>query len=167
MRFICHIELPPSLQRGGQRLAYVFMSDFETEGQTWDPEFGDNAVIVQPGPFKPHVRVEPHPEGPTLERMVPGPTGNRLIPREVEYRAELQDLPDELGEDKEFQLATRIGGPPGWLQNDDSPGGGPWKFLLQIDSATDLYSINFGDAGLSYVFVADSGEQARFLWQCC
>lgn len=136
MRFICQIALPPDLQCGGQRMAYVFMSD-NVDGATYEAEGGDNAVILQPAAFEPHVRVEAtSAPGPTLEVMRPGATGNRLVPVETELRVELMELPDEAASDEEFLFATRIGGAPGWMQGDDTPApaGAAWRFLAQIDS---------------------------------
>jgi hypothetical protein len=166
MRFICQVRLPEHLRCGGQEMAYLFMSD-NVRAPTWEVEAGDNAVILQPAPFTPHVQVAQIEHGPTLQMMRPGPTGNRLIPVEVEYAAELMDLPDDAAEDKDYRLTTRIGGPPKWLQNDEWPKGGSWRFLMQVDSCSDLYSVNFGDAGVGYAFLSEDGTQARFLWQCC
>jgi uncharacterized protein YwqG len=164
MRFICQIRLPGSPDIA-PRLAYVFMSDEPEE--TWDAEAGANAVIIQPGPFDPHVSTLPQREGPSLEKMVPGVTGNRLEPASVEYRAELTELPDDVPADDETTFGIRIGGPPTWLQNEEYPANGPWTFVALIDSGTDAYSINFGDCGVGYVFVSLDGRRARFLWQCC
>jgi hypothetical protein len=165
MRFICQVLLPREMRAGGHELAYVFMSD-EVLGEAWDADFGDNAVILQPGPFEPHVKVQPLRHGPTLEMMRPGTTGNRLEPVEIEYLAELDDLPDEAATDKDFASVTRIGGPPGWLQTEQWPAGGPWRLIIQVDSCTDLYSVNFGDAGIGYALISEDGRRGRFLWQC-
>lgn len=35
----------------------------------------------------------------------------------------------------DVELATRIGGQPGWLQNDDSPGD-DYDLIIQIDSTS-------------------------------
>lgn len=165
MRFICQIALPPELQCGGQRMAYIFMSE-NAGAATWEAEAGENAVILQPASFSPHVEVVARAQGPTLERMIPGPTGDRLVPVETEYAVELLALPDEAADDGDFAMKTRIGGPPTWYQNEDWPKGGPWRLIVQVDSCTDHYSVNFGDAGIGYAFISEDGRQGRFLWQC-
>src|SRR5947209_3033123 len=94
MRFICQVQLPQAIRCGGQEMAYIFMTD-SVGGESWAPEKGDNAVILQPAPFNPHVEVSATSSGPTLQMMKPGVTGNRLVPVDCEYRAELLELADE------------------------------------------------------------------------
>lgn len=67
MRFICQVRLPTQLQHGGQQMAYIFMSDDDAADNTWDPEAGENAVILQPAPFECLVTTSPLPTGPTLQ----------------------------------------------------------------------------------------------------
>jgi hypothetical protein len=52
------------------------------------------------------------------------------------------------------------------MQGDEFPFGGACRLLLQLDSCTVPFSINFGDAGVGYAFLNESGDQAKFLWQC-
>ncbi|MBA3272354.1 MAG: DUF1963 domain-containing protein [Chthoniobacterales bacterium] len=148
-------------------MAYIFMTQGEecVDG-TWESESGENAIILQPAPFEPIVEVRPLQHGPTLERMIPGVRSDRLVPEEVEYAVELSEIPDKAAEDDDYSLRTRLGGPLVWLQDDETPQGA-WRALVQIDSCSDQYSINFGDAGVAYAFVSEDGRRARFLWQCC
>ena len=60
---------------------------------------------------------------------------------------------------------NKIGGTPIFLQADEFPGPGTWKLLLQLDSTTVPFSINFGDCGIAYAFISDDGSTAKFLWQ--
>ena len=53
-----------------------------------------------------------------------------------------------------------------WAERETAPTRGEWRFLMQIDSHTDRFRLNWGDAGVGYVFVAEDGTAARFLWQC-
>jgi uncharacterized protein YwqG len=62
---------------------------------------------------------------------------------------------------------NKLGGTPGFLQNEDYPGEGEWKLLLQLDSTKVPFYVNFGDAGVGYAFLSADGREARFLWQCC
>lgn len=73
MRFICQIALDPDLFGAiPGRMAYVFMTDEERHVKgTWEPEGGENAVIIQPG--TPAVPTAPLATGPrsSAARMIP------------------------------------------------------------------------------------------------
>lgn len=62
---------------------------------------------------------------------------------------------------------NKIGGTPVFLQVDEFPLGGTCRLLLQLDSCSLPFFINFGDAGVGYAFLNQAGDQANFLWQCC
>ena len=158
---------------GGQRMAYVFMTD-EQEAhveRTYEASGGENAVILQPGPFNPIVSTRNSPTGPTLTRNTEQPRSvmdrlrgiRRVVRQDIEFVVSEQVVePTE-----ENQLQSHIGGEPFWLQSDETPGDGEWRFLMQIDSATVPFEINFGDAGVAYVFAKTSGTEACMFWQCC
>ena len=127
------------------RMAYVFMTDGAGDyvDGTWEPEGGENAVIVQPGGEVPaFVTVRAAGKGP-------GHPGTDHFPVEE---------PVEDGR-RPWQF---LGGTPRWLQGDETPGDG-WRLLAQL---TDGHGYNFGDAGIAYVFVSPDGTRGRFLWQC-
>jgi hypothetical protein len=173
MRFVCQLPVPQISENHSGRMFYLFVSD-DPDDQTWDAEAGGNAVVLQPGPFEPHISVVPQETGPTLERWIEpasqdrrAPLVDRRVPTPVEYAVDLVPIPDALPDDSEHQLASRLGGQPRWLQNEESIANGPWRFAAQIDSCSDDYELNFGDAGVGYVFVSLDGRRARFLWQCC
>jgi uncharacterized protein YwqG len=170
MRFICQIALDPDLfgEIPG-RMAYLFITDEEqfVDG-TWDPEGGENAVIIQPGMLT--VPTAPLRSGPTLQRGESNPAGRHLIFRDVEYAVDLalNADPDSFSDEEALDHLEecKIGGTPAFLQGERYPSGGQWKLLAQIDSADDLFYVNFGDAGVGYAFVSADGTQGRFLWQC-
>ena len=56
--------------------------------------------------------------------------------------------------------------PPFLMQGDEFPFEGNCRLLLQLDSSSVPFSINFGDAGVGYAFLNEAGNQAKFLWQC-
>jgi len=129
---------------GDVRMAYVFMTDSDEHVDgTWEPEGGENAVIIQPdGRIPPFVAVRDVGSGPS--------------------RPAEDHLPvDELVTDDE-ELWDFLGGDPVWLQGDETPGAG-WRLVAQL---TDGFGLNFGDAGIGYVFVSPDGAEGRFLWQC-
>jgi uncharacterized protein YwqG len=181
MRFICQIALSAELfGTPDARMAYIFMTDGEeyVDG-TWEPDGGENAVILQPSTAS--VRVEAVTEGPTMYRMVKKFLKERLVPEPCEFAAvgPMSDDPAyvpeseraEWSEEKWNEYAgaldgNKIGGTPIFMQSDEFPGPGSWKLLLQLDSTRVPFFVNFGDAGLAYAFLSEDGHIGKFLWQC-
>lgn len=169
MRFICQIALDPDLFGTiPGHMAYVFMTDEARHVKgTWEPEGGENAVIIQPG--APSVPTAPFATGPTLQRGEDDYVHDRRIFHDVEYAVDLTPGADPEGFSDDEALdhlsEYKIGGTPAFLQGQEYPAGGPWKLLAQIDSSSDLFFLNFGDAGVGYAFISADGTQGRFLWQ--
>jgi uncharacterized protein YwqG len=181
MRFIGQIALEPELfgQIAG-KMAYLFMTDDAAVDGTWEAYGGENALIIQPGQTE--IKTEPLTEGPTLYRMEKKLFGAMNDPKTLEYDVRLipgQD-PEWLDETAEFKLpkeefearnkslcGNKIGGIPGFLQGDEFPDDGTWKLVLQLDSASVPFWVNFGDAGIGYAFISEDGRRGKFLWQCC
>lgn len=180
MEFICQVALDPHLFGDiPGRMAYIFMAD---DGETWDPDAGDNAVIIQPGNCD--IPTRPLLTGPTLQKWVAPPSGgpgSRLVPVPCECTVELTpgEDPDALIEDEAVHASEeaweaftahwnedKIGGTPAFLQGSEFPANGNGRLLLQLDSANDIFSINFGDAGIGYAFLSEDGTRGKFLWQC-
>ena len=61
---------------------------------------------------------------------------------------------------------NKIGGTPLFLQHTEFPGDGDWRLLVQLDSATVPFEINFGDMGWGYGFLSAEGTTGKFLFQC-
>ena len=181
MRFICQIALSAELfGSNAPRMAYIFMTDGEdyVDG-TWEPDGGENAVILQPGTTS--LRVERLTEGPTLYRMVKKLLKERLVPESCEFavlglvdndpeyvpESERADWSEEKWERYAGALdGNKIGGTPIFMQGDEFPGPGSWKLLLQLDSTKVPFFVNFGDAGIAYAFLSEDGHTGKFLWQC-
>ena len=181
MRFICQIALVQELFGSTPaRMAYIFMTDGEdyVDG-TWEPDGGENAVILQPG--SPSMPVERLNEGPTVYRMVPKPFKRRLVPKPCEFGVQVNLSEDPAfvpeaeratwSQEKQEQYAAalggnKIGGTPIFLQGDEFPGPGSWKLLLQLDSTRVPFFVNFGDSGIAYAFISEDGAFGKFLWQC-
>jgi uncharacterized protein YwqG len=161
-------------------MAYVFMTDGDdyVDG-TWEPDGGENAVILQPG--RASVPVQPMAEGPTLCRMVKKVFKNTLVPEPCEFGVQgfvaedpefvpesgRAEWPEEQWEKYASALdGNKLGGTPIFLQGDEFPGPGSWRLLMQLDSARVPFSVNFGDAGVAYAFLSADGAIAKFLWQC-
>lgn len=181
MRFICQIALSEEpFAITDPKMAYVFMTqDDDYVDGTWEPDGGENAVILQPGTTS--VSVEPLAEGPTLYRMVKKMFKKRLVPEPCEFtvqgaisddpafvpESERTDWSDEKWENYANTLdGNKIGGTPIFMQGDEFPGPGSWKLLLEIDSTRVPFFVNFGDAGIAYAFLSEDGTKGKFLWQC-
>jgi uncharacterized protein YwqG len=184
MRFICQIKLFSALFPNTKaQMAYFFLTD-EENGQfvdgTYEPDGGENAVILQPG--QTDVPTKPLVQGPGLYRMAERRGSDRrqsescefavnLIEEEdVQFRkeVELSKLPQAEREAAKGKLdENKIGGSPVFLQGDEFPFGGNCQLLLQLDACSVPFEINFGDSGVGYAFLNETGDQAKFMWQCC
>jgi Domain of unknown function (DUF1963) len=179
MRFIGQIALDESLFGPlAGRMVYLFISDGETfVDNTYDPAGGENALIVQPGTYEGPVTGQSI--GPTVETGVGHVGQDQRGSAAMEYAVTLQlgedpdviEGDDALGEEGAGDDGTvsevKIGGTPAWLQYPEYPAGGPWKLLLQFDSAHVPFYVNFGDAGVGDTFIAEDGLLGAFLWQDC
>jgi Domain of unknown function (DUF1963) len=181
MRFICQIALDEMLFGTlAGRMAYLFLSDGETfVDNTYDPDGGENALIIQPAGTC-DIETQPLPTGPALERWIDDVADQRRNPVPCELAVTLQpgEDPDTLDEDEYAQSdeaentfsallsENKIGGTPAFLQGPAYPAGGPWKLLLQFDSCSVPFEVNFGDAGIGYGFISEDGKVGKFLWQC-
>jgi uncharacterized protein YwqG len=181
MRFICQIAIDPEIFGPiHAKMAYIFITDEDTfvDG-TWEPDGGENAVILQPGHIV--VPVKPLATGPTLYRMVKKLFRKNLVPELCEFSVNLIASDDPIFVDENERAAwdddkwseyaealdgNKIGGSPIFLQNTEFPGPGVWKLLIQLNSTTVPFSINLGDCGIGYAFLAEDGNIGKFLWQC-
>lgn len=167
MRFIAQIALDPALFGGEPgRVAYLFMTDDEDADSTWEPGGGENALVIQPSYADLHVATFLLRQGPSLFEMVPTSQGGLLVESPCEFAMRLSPLlDDEVRDVADHSFDNQIGGIPTWLQSDETPHTG-WRLLLQLDSASVPFSINFGDAGVGYAFLSPNGTWGLFLWQC-
>lgn len=180
MRFICQIAIDPDLFGSiSPKMAYIFMTagDDYVDG-TWEPDSGENAVILQP--VYTSLPVKPLAEGPTLHQMVKKMFKKRLVPQPCEFavKTTCSEDPESVPEDERAEWSqgkweeyasildgNKIGGTPIFMQGDEFPGPGSWRLLLQLDSTRVPFSINFGDAGIGYAFISEDGTTGKFLWQ--
>lgn len=173
MRFICQIALDSQIFGSIEsRMAYIFMTDdFEeyVDG-TWEADGGENAVIIQPnGNNAPFAALE---TGPTIYEMKPVEGEYMLKPFACEFVVDLNfgEDADEAAQEtpNEAMSEIKIGGTPVFLQNEEYPTGNrdDWQLLLQMDSCSVPFDINFGDAGVGYAFISRDGKTGKFLWQC-
>lgn len=164
MQFIGQIALDPLGFEGA--MAYLFMEGDDGAGDTWVPDGGANAVIIQPSDAPLSINTKPLTDGTPLYEVTPVPKGNVREKQNFHYSVSLHTE-----EDKELELGdegywNKIGGVPHWVQGDETPTDGDWLLLLQLDSNRVPFEINFGDAGVGYAFISTDGKRGKFLWQC-
>ena len=181
MRFICQVAIDPDVFGSiPPKMAYIFMTDEEEYvDRTWEPDGGENAVVLQPGVVSSPVRALD--SGPTLYRMVKKVFKKLLVPEQCEFALKMSksEDPDFVDEDARREWSdekwgkyaetldgNKIGGTPIFLQNTEFPGPGSWRLLLQLDSGNLPFSINFGDVGTGYAFLSEDGTIGKFLFQC-
>jgi uncharacterized protein YwqG len=163
------------------RMAYLFMigdADEFVDG-TYDPDAGENAVILQPGTTT--LPTSAVSERPSLYRMVQQPGKDRLQPEPCEFSVELVEAEDVdfVPEEKRWKMSkeeaasvtgkldeNKVGGTPVFMQGDEFPFDDGCQLLLQLDSCSLPFEINFGDAGVGYALLNADGSKAKFLWQC-
>ena len=105
-----------------------------------------------------------------------------LVAESCEYAVQLNtgEDPDYIPQEARYELTeeereayheatqgNKIGGTPGFLQNDEFPGPDYSKLIAQLDSPLLPFDVNFGDSGIGYVFLSQDGRSGKFLWQCC
>lgn len=168
MRFIAQFSLAPELFGDlSVQMAYVFMTDEETyvDG-TWLPDGEENAVILQPDRWDDSMAIitddMPHQEEHYLTEyeVILHPDEDPDYLDEEEYR--------QRGDWKSFLskvYESKIGGTPAFLQYPEYPDAGKWVLIAQLASTLLPNELNFGDSGVGYVFLSESGERAKFLWQ--
>jgi hypothetical protein len=181
MTFICQIVIEPKIFGEMQgRMAYLFMTGDEVRiDRTWDPDAGENAVIIQPGSA--HIETKQLVNGPTLRKEVERDDGSFLNWAPAEFAVGLVEGedPDFIDESDGYKMdeeeyekycesleGNKVGGTPGFIQYPEFPFGKSSKLLLQLNSATVPFYINFGDAGIGYAFISEDGTKGKFLWQC-
>ncbi len=181
MQFICQIPFGPSLFPGvTEAVAYLFMTSSDDCPETWVAGGGENALIVlQREELTGGLTVA---DAPPVCRMEKRWWSKRLIAKPCVFHGKLitSEDPDFIPEAELLQMpetqieayravlsGTKLGGSPGFLQNDELPMPAPWHLLLQLDSAQIPFWINFGDAGIGYAFINGNGTEGKFFWQCC
>ena len=188
MQFIGQIELFVELfGHNDACMAYIFMTDWNGESSfpdTFDPDSGENAVVLQPGTFT--GPTTPLLTGPSLYRRVLPENGLPALEVPCEFAVEL--LPGEDPDQFEFPRvdpsdrgAWQAAWEPYWRELSEDkiggtpvspfhlapfpyPEGGPWKLLLQLNEDDGRFIINFGTDGIGYALLSQDGHAAKFLW---
>jgi hypothetical protein len=170
------------------RLAYLFVTD-DPHGmaETYDPDGGENALLVQPGGRIPDfLATTATSTGPALWRR--GATWEEHVP--VELRIETSPLDPAAEQVLETRIArleaerggtflevtgtstsppySYLGGKPRTWQS-QVPVPAPWRFFFQLDGSEgwdgEPYALNFG-GGTGYAYLSHDEREGRFHWDC-
>jgi uncharacterized protein YwqG len=163
MQFICQVVFDEELFPGSKgKIAYIFMTAEEDYvDDTWEPDGGENAVIISSIDNK--IDKSLVFQGPTLEEYQVG------LQIKAEPKFEISDDESSDTEYDEYDLllqGNKIGGTPSFIQGEEFSEREGWQLLLQIDSTQVPFYINFGDAGVGYIFVNKDCTVGKFIWQC-
>lgn len=170
MQFICQINLEEAGYRNIEaKFAYLFMTEDEDEyvDGTWEPDGGENAIILQPGHNQ--QKTIGLANGPFLYKMVKKESAFRLVKEPFECAVELiASSTENETKTEDVEIVNKIGGSPYFIQGEEYPTSEKdnWFLLLQLDSVNVPFYVNFGDAGVGYAFLNKEGNKAKFLWQC-
>jgi hypothetical protein len=182
MLFIGQVVIDrPLLPVDERRIAYLFITedDEETVGrlETWSPNSGENAVIIQKVGACPALTIG---DGPRLMETYWKNRVRKSRPLELSAEVVIEPAPDisyddtlQWDESRRIEYFNEqgqvIGGEPDWLQADEGPAG--WRLLLQmpscpwVDGASLDTNWNFG-TGNCYVLVSPDCSEGILLWQC-
>jgi hypothetical protein len=176
MVFIGQVSLDHALFPGATgRMAYLFVTgddDYVNGAEPWDPDAGENAIVVQPGD-KPIVATTHSAKGPTTLTWATGTTSQRP----VIYRAVFtpsqdpafvgdtarQELTQQQNDAYETAIGPdKIGGTPDFFQGAEFPCSGE-RLLYQVGYQP--FDLNLGDGGAGFAFINATGTAGRFLTQ--
>ena len=170
MKFVGQIVINKNLfAHTNATIAYLFITDDKEhfiEG-TYNPESGENAVILQPGDNH-FVNTRHLLTGPTVSEssflieteLTPEPD---YIP--LQALSVLLNKKEKAAYLKQIE-GNKMGGLPHFIQVEEYPGNQKkWHLLLQLSMDSVPFDVNFGDNGTGYLFLSSEGKCARFLWQ--
>jgi hypothetical protein len=178
MQFLAQVAIDPHIfPNAVARMAYLFVTnDGDGSEPTWDPDAGENAVILQPGLPSP-VAHAPLYTGPTL--MTPGTGPADPTWKALEYAAELtlrsepafmsrpEKITWSLEEKTQYWQALgghKIGGSPHFGWEDWFPFANS-RLLLQLDgSGGTPFFLPFGDGRSGWVIANADITEAKFKW---
>lgn len=171
------------------RIAYLFITDDpDATAETYDPESGENALLVQPGGRVPDflattgdstgpslwrhgARWDEHVPVELLIEMSPlDPAEERALENEIaRQEAERAGVLPESAHDSASPPLSYVGGKPHcWQPQTGMPA--PWRFFFQLDGSEgwdddEPYALNFG-GGTGYAYLSQDEREGRFLWDC-
>lgn len=156
------------------QMAYVFIAD--EPDKTGDPDAGENAVVLQPGAFDaPHSALS---SGPTISAY--DPTDGTVLSEPAEFAAMLSPRTDpdfatmaellswSVTEQQRYSgelMGSKVGGSPA-LWHESSLPFEDWRLILQLESSSAPFFVNFGFGGTGYAIANADCTRAKFFWLC-
>lgn len=164
MKFICQIRLDKNLFDGlDDKIVYLFMTDDINVSNTFDPEGGENAVIIKSVNDPEISRLNLFPsKGPSLEQEYK----TEIIYKEEPVFTESEWKDSQYSEYIKSVEGNKIAGRPAYVERDEPIIEEGWRLLLQIDSSDTPFEIDFGGGGVGYLFINSDCSKGKFLWQC-
>jgi hypothetical protein len=168
MVFVGQVALDPALlgEHSAGEVAYFFMTEDEEEyvdgtlGAGGRRARGRDPALGR----EPPVETREIPTGRTVPLIGPsGAVTDQPSPSFAVSLGRVEDEPSPAANGTDFNL---MGGPRQWLQGEGPPPGEGRQFVLSLDSTALPLWVNFGDAGVGYIFVSSDCRQGRCLWQC-
>jgi hypothetical protein len=168
MFFIGQVELDRRLfPLAAADMAYIFMTDDRGADLTWDPDAGENAVVLQSY------------RNPPIKITDTKPGAPRNVERDALTKLTFVDEPsfatsaERSGWSEDQRTAyskalrgCKIGGSPLFIQEDEIPNSDDWVLIAQLNSMTLPFLVNFGGDGVGYVFANNRCTEAKLVWQC-
>ena len=188
MEFVAQVRLDPELFGNQQEtMAYLFVADSVWSEDTWDPDSGESAVVVQPGDL-PAVPTVARREGPMLHHLCNERGGPEPAPAEsCEFGA--LAIPGVDPAPVSTETVRRWNADP-WLEYQEKAAGAlgtprgikvggdayfyrdwpaelppdRWRLLLQIDGGLPFF-LNLGTDGIGYVLIRNDLRAGVFFWE--
>lgn len=164
MKFICQIRLEKNLFNGLEdKIVYLFLTDDINVTNTYDPEGGENAVLIKSINECKISRLNLFPsKGPSLDNE---------FKTEISYKEEPEFDTEEWKEEQYDEYVrsvegNKIAGSPAYVERNEPVIEKGWRLLLQIDSSDTPFEIDFGGGGVGYLFINSDCSKGKFLWQC-
>ncbi|HPY41030.1 MAG TPA: DUF1963 domain-containing protein [Thiolinea sp.] len=187
MKFIGQIVFDETIfpQMAG-KVAYLFITENDGDvdlyvDRTYEPDGGENAVIIQPSLIEPSVKTSRIFYGPTLYEKVLLPGRVYESKKDCEFITDLKGIDDpKLEADEtlskwtdeqvtayEARLAgNKLGGTPAFIQGVQYPNDeDTWQLALQFGSMEVPFYLDLG-GGMVYIFINKAGTLGKMLSQC-
>ena len=159
LSFIGQIVLDENLFPYGEcKVVYLFMNTNDDADETWNPDGGENAVIIQPGDNS--IKSISDATGPIVEHAYDSEFDTDKL---CEFSVKTIEHYELKNDDEELLSNNKIGGIPYWYQYEAAP----YKnsvFIAQLNESIPV-EVNFG-SGKAYIFINTTGTEGKLLWQC-
>lgn len=164
MKFIGQIVIDNNLfPKAGKKIIYLFITEHTDVDNTYDPDGGENAVIIKQIDYSKISRK-------TLYQAK-GPIFDKEYRPIFTYKEEPSFAEGDWDESQYEEYynnvdGSKIAGSASFIQRDIPEFDDSLRLLLQLDSSETPFEIDFGGGGVGYVFINEDCTKGKFLWQC-